>query len=260
MLYHSSKKNIAMFGCILIASFILGQLLFGVHGSIRAGGSYLYEGSENSYPVIEYLKDSNEYSASDGLPLFLKSNYSTYRVVEFYSPWCGHCQHFKPHYITFAKEFTSRLLPNQNVEIFAVSCDAHRNLCRDQNIHSFPTLKTFKAGEIVKDGDKLLPGNLLKRDRNGLSVQMVALQLNISLTDTNQSLEPAAKSDSSRRVIASIQLSTNALKNKRDTFSDAGSSFLYALSSGVYMDNSALRSNRFLAFQGEHSFSKRVPL
>eukprot|EP00899_Mesostigma_viride_P021660 jgi/Mesvir1/29496/Mv19746-RA.1 len=57
--------------------------------------------------------------------------------IEFYAPWCGHCQRLKPDYIKAAAA-------TKNVVRFgAVDCDEHKGLCGEYGVRGFPTLKIF---------------------------------------------------------------------------------------------------------------------
>jgi len=44
--------------------------------------------------------------------------------VEFYAPWCGHCQHLAPEYENVGKAFEG-----SKVVVAKVDCDAHGELC-----------------------------------------------------------------------------------------------------------------------------------
>lgn len=98
-------------------------------------------------------------------------------LVEFFMPWCGHCQHFKPEYATAAAAIASR------VATYAVDCTKEGRLCESFGAKSFPTvmlglpsafaaretdkLATFKgrryvAGEVVKWVDKELGTSFAK--------------------------------------------------------------------------------------------------
>ncbi|KAE8376730.1 hypothetical protein BDV26DRAFT_265084 [Aspergillus bertholletiae] len=59
------------------------------------------------------------------------------QIVEFYAPWCGHCQNLKPAYEKAAKNLDG--LAN----VAAVNCDDDSNkpLCGRLGIQGFPTLK-----------------------------------------------------------------------------------------------------------------------
>ncbi|KAL2849180.1 hypothetical protein BJY01DRAFT_211195 [Aspergillus pseudoustus] len=67
--------------------------------------------------------------------LIAHSNYSS--IVEFYAPWCGHCQNLKPAYEKAAKNLDGL------AKVAAVNCDddANKPFCGQMGIQGFPTLK-----------------------------------------------------------------------------------------------------------------------
>ncbi|KAK7757049.1 hypothetical protein SLS62_001065 [Diatrype stigma] len=73
--------------------------------------------------------------------LIAKSNYTS--VVEFYAPWCGHCQNLKPAYEKAAKNLEGL------AKVAAVNCDedANKQLCGAMGVQGFPTLKTVRPGK-----------------------------------------------------------------------------------------------------------------
>lgn len=62
--------------------------------------------------------------------------------VEFYAPWCGHCQKLAPDYEKFGTAFKK----TKNVVIAKVDCDEHKDACGKYGVSGFPTLKWFPAG------------------------------------------------------------------------------------------------------------------
>ena len=62
-------------------------------------------------------------------------------IVEFYAPWCGHCQSLKPAYEKAAKSLEG--LAN----VAAVNCDEEstKPFCGSMGIKGFPTLKTVRV-------------------------------------------------------------------------------------------------------------------
>jgi protein disulfide-isomerase A6 len=62
--------------------------------------------------------------------------------VEFYAPWCGHCQQLAPKW----KQVAAKLKGVVNVG--AVDCDAHKALCQRHGVKGYPTIKalTPRAG------------------------------------------------------------------------------------------------------------------
>lgn len=60
-------------------------------------------------------------------------------IVEFYAPWCGHCQSLKPDFLRAAKALKGV------ANLHAVDCDqdSNKGLCEQYNVKGFPTLKLF---------------------------------------------------------------------------------------------------------------------
>jgi protein disulfide-isomerase A6 len=75
-------------------------------------------------------------------------------AVEFYAPWCGHCQRLAPEWKKAATNLKGL------VNIAAVDCDVEQNkgLCAMYEIQGFPTIKVFspelnkhkKTGQLTK--------------------------------------------------------------------------------------------------------------
>ncbi len=72
------------------------------------------------------------------------TNYST--LVEFYAPWCGHCQQFRKTMIKMAKSMSPY------VQIGAVDCNDANNqqLCSEFRISGFPSFKVFRPPKVGK--------------------------------------------------------------------------------------------------------------
>ncbi|KAI9726251.1 MAG: hypothetical protein M1834_009080 [Cirrosporium novae-zelandiae] len=73
--------------------------------------------------------------------LITKSNHTS--IVEFYAPWCGHCQNLKPQYIKAANKLEGL------AKVAAVNCDDDHNkpLCTMMGVQGFPTLKIVLPGK-----------------------------------------------------------------------------------------------------------------
>ncbi|KAL7944217.1 hypothetical protein V8C42DRAFT_326183 [Trichoderma barbatum] len=73
--------------------------------------------------------------------LIAKSNHTS--IVEFYAPWCGHCQNLKPAYEKAAKNLEGL------AKVAAVDCDDDINkaFCGSLGVKGFPTLKIVRPGK-----------------------------------------------------------------------------------------------------------------
>ncbi|MCO5548524.1 hypothetical protein L7F22_062724 [Adiantum nelumboides] len=69
-------------------------------------------------------------------------------VVEFYAPWCGHCQHFAPEY-----EKAAALLHHRQpaIVLAKIDADVHRELAMQHDVQSIPHLVIFQnAGSTTR--------------------------------------------------------------------------------------------------------------
>lgn len=76
---------------------------------------------------------------------FIKSHSSA--LVMFYAPWCPHCKKIKPEFSEVAKEVnTENKVPGA---LGAVDCTVNGDLCTEQEVKRYPTLKYYKDGEFA---------------------------------------------------------------------------------------------------------------
>lgn len=103
-------------------------------GCLLATGTTLVRAHDEDTQSVALTKETFQ-SEIDG------SNY----FVMFFAPWCGHCKKLAP---TWAKLAESRNEDSTiQVKIGRVDCTTDGDLCSEQDVTGYPTLKFFKLGE-----------------------------------------------------------------------------------------------------------------
>ena len=74
-------------------------------------------------------------------------------MIDFHAPWCPHCQHFDPVWQQFAfvvNQHTYRqgsaIQTRGRAAIATVNCVANAQLCDEQSIQGYPTVRVFRNG------------------------------------------------------------------------------------------------------------------
>lgn len=66
-------------------------------------------------------------------------------LAEFFAPWCGHCKTLAPEYENAAQQ-----LSDKNIPLVKVDCDAASDVCGEQGIQGYPTMKVYRGLDNVK--------------------------------------------------------------------------------------------------------------
>ena len=101
---------------------------------------------------------------SDSFPQAIQNSGLTF--VKFYAPWCGHCKRLSPTWDQLAEEIHQTSPSTTIAKVFIcldllaelglilshptqVDCTAGdlKSLCSEQQVHSYPTLVMYEAGQ-----------------------------------------------------------------------------------------------------------------
>jgi thiol oxidase len=195
---------------------------------------YLYD--EDPGVVIEYKPSA---SIRDPLrPDFIHSTHNGPRIVEFYAPWCPHCQNFRDHFVEVSGQMVEAArLVGVDLKVYVISCQVHRTLCRNWEMVSFPQIRLFKAGETNNTGKtvyyNLNPNSVLKHLKIPAKIDESQIKENKKKLKKRA---PKADVGTYKRTPAS-------------TLNDAHLSFHFALRNGIYMKNGPLSIKARVAFE-----------
>lgn len=97
------------------------------------------------------------------------------QILEFYAPWCGHCQNLKPAYEKAARSLDGL------AHVAAVDCDddANKPFCGMHGVKGFPTLKIVRPGK--KAGRPVVEDYQGPRTATGI-VEAVTAKINNHVT------------------------------------------------------------------------------
>jgi thiol-disulfide isomerase/thioredoxin len=97
--------------------------------------------------VHDHLAETEAHAialSSESLAEFLKTNQDAW--VDFFAPWCVWCQRLSPTWELFARKVSEK---NINLGVGKVDCVAHAQLCKDERILAFPTLRWYNHEKAV---------------------------------------------------------------------------------------------------------------
>ncbi|KAL4937167.1 thioredoxin-like protein [Aspergillus oleicola] len=102
---------------------------------LGAAGAVSAADAETPSDVVSLTKDTfNDFVAEHDLVL-----------AEFFAPWCGHCKALAPKYEEAATELKAK-----NIPLVKVDCTAEEDICKEQEVTGYPTLKVFRGLDAVK--------------------------------------------------------------------------------------------------------------
>jgi thiol-disulfide isomerase/thioredoxin len=163
------------------------------------------------------------------IPSFLTSNYEFDRVVNFYSPWCAHCQKFKPRFIDVASKFKDNKSNKklQAIEFHAVSCSAHHRLCKASSIQGYPIVRTYRKGTADY--------HEVRRFTPQAMAAAFGIQLEKIYSSSNNEFQDVDHYDEDVYDVLGAAMDAYR-RTKKDVFHDACVSLLFALQFDVNVD------------------------
>lgn len=112
-----------------------------------------------------------------------------YTFVNFYAPWCIWCQRLEPVWEALAERVEADGIP---VSVIKVDCVANHNLCMNQRIQAFPSLRLFKSGRIQPPD--------YRSDRT-VEAFVEFIKSRLSLEEQLQHLDPVTREEHKDRIL-----------------------------------------------------------
>lgn len=89
-------------------------------------------------------------------------------IVEFYSPYCGHCKHLEPVWKETWKQFQEES-KTLKISFNQINCIESGDVCQEENIEAFPSIRLYNKDGLIKiypaNGDRSVE-SFLKFARN----------------------------------------------------------------------------------------------
>ncbi len=105
-----------------------------------------------SLMFVNSIKSQENMLVYTGLDFYTKIGSHKIAIVDFYAPWCRYSQGLAPEFDK-AAIILKDILKLEDVSLIKVDCYEANSaqLCTDQKIFGYPTLKVYKNGIFFKD-------------------------------------------------------------------------------------------------------------
>ncbi len=139
--------------------------------SISSSNTKITEEYDNNVLI---LNDDNYDALTKKYPLLL---------VEYYAPWCGHCQKLAPEYEKAATE-----LKSSKAKLAKLDCTANRNVSKKLGIRGYPTLILYDHGAQTEYESKRKAEDIVSFIKDKIKHSSVELKTTADLDKLETSL------------------------------------------------------------------------
>ena len=75
-------------------------------------------------------------------------------IIDFYAPWCGHCQELAPQFRRAALAFENQASQEEGsdkVLFHAVDCDQQKSLCQHVGVNGYPSVRLYRPSDAYEE-------------------------------------------------------------------------------------------------------------
>lgn len=161
-------------------------------------------------------------------------------IVNFHSSSCGHCIAQAPIYV----EFAALVLHDDNtVQVAALDCDEHRDICSRFHIRGTPTFKLFRDGDVLEQANAV-GGSLVAL----VSAANEYFHTTLAATRPTTQQMLAVKSTAKLHKLPRLrQVERKVFEPKQRVLHDAELSIRYSLEKGVFLGRFELEPTEYRA-------------
>jgi putative thioredoxin len=148
-------------------------------------------------------------------------------LVDFWADWCAPCRMLMPVLAALATEYSGK------IQLVKVNTDKEPQLATEYGVRSLPTVKLFKAGQVVDEFMGVLPEQAVREyiERNLDRPADHQIRAAVELSGTGQhdeaikllaaALVEDPKYDKTRLALAEEQIEVGSLADARQTLNEA---------------------------------------
>ena len=169
---------------------------------------------------------TTEATAKNFASAVIEKSRETLVLVDFWADWCAPCRMLMPVLAALATEFSGK------IQLVKVNTDKEPQLATEYGVRSLPTVKLFKAGQVVDEFMGVLPERavreLIERYLDRPADHQIRVAVELSATgqhDESIKLLAAAlaedpKYDKTRLALAEEQIEVGSLADARQTLNE----------------------------------------
>jgi putative thioredoxin len=169
---------------------------------------------------------TTEVTAKNFASSVIEKSRETPVLVDFWADWCAPCRMLMPVLAALATEYSGK------VQLVKVNTDKEPQLATEYDVRSLPTVKLFKAGQVVDEFMGVLPERavreFIERSLDRPADQQIRVAFELSAAgqhDESIKLLAAAlaedpKYDKTRLALAETQIEVGSLADARQTLNE----------------------------------------